>query len=454
MRESAPILPAIPLGPGLCLYSADAGYDARGLVAAPISLLVEVSPTGRAEALAAGTPGEVGRHPGAASARAVALGGHVLLPGLVNAHTHLDLSHLGPREHDPEDGFVSWVDTVRAGRRKDDTEIARSVRLGVELSLAGGTVAVGDIAGAPGGRPTIAPLRTLREGPLAGVSFVEFFAAGALRDRSLARLDAFLEAHEGELAAGSRVRAGLQPHASNTVEPEAYEHAVAAARRNGLALCTHLAETVEERRFVGAAEGPQRDLLERVGAWEDRLLGVFGRGLHPIDHLAPMLERAPFIVAHVNDCPDDQRLAVLARAGVSVAYCPRASAYFGATERFGPHRYRDMLAAGINVCLGTDSIVNLPSEAAEASRGGMSVLDEMRLLVRRDGADARAVLAMGTTNGARALGLDEDGFVLRSGVRLAGLVALPVGRGPQAPTPTLEAAILRGGAPRLLLIGK
>ena len=454
MRESAPILPAQPLLPGVRRYEADAAFDARGLVAAPISLLVEVTQTGRAVALAAGLPEEVGRHPAASQASALALAGHVLLPGLVNAHTHLDLTHLGPMEHDPQDGFVAWVDRVRSGRRQDDSEIARSVRLGVELCLAGGTVAVGDIAGAPAGRPTIAPLRALREGPLAGVSFVEFFAAGALRDRSLARLERFLEQHEGELTPGSRVRAGLQPHAPNTVEPDAYERAVQVARRYGLALCTHLAETVEERRFIGDAEGPQRELLERIGAWEGRLLGVYGRGLHPIDHLAPILQRAPFIVAHVNDCPDDERLAILARAGVSVAYCPRASAYFGAPQRFGPHRYREMLAAGINVCLGTDSIVNLPPQATQASRGGMSVLDEMRFLLHRDGADARTVLAMGTTHGARALGLDEDGFLLRPGVRLAGLVALPLEREPHTPTPTLETAILRGGPPRLLLIGK
>ncbi|HRQ73707.1 MAG TPA: amidohydrolase family protein, partial [Phycisphaerales bacterium] len=301
---------------------------------------------------------------------------------------------------------------------------------------------------------TVAALRALREGPLAGVSFVEFFAAGALRDRALGRLDEFLEEHAGELAAGSLVRAGLQPHAPNTVEPAGYEHAVALARRYGLALCTHLAETVEEREFIAGARGPQRALLERVGAWEDRLLGVFGRGLHPIDHLAPILERAPFLVAHVNDCPDEARLSVLARAGVSVAYCPRASAYFGAPWRFGAHRYPEMMDAGINVCLGTDSIVNLPSEAADGSRGGMSVLDEMRLLVERDGVDARTALAMGTTNGARALGLDEAGFLLRAGRRLAGLVAVPVRRVRQHPTPTLETAILGGGPPRLLLIGK
>ncbi|GIK19386.1 MAG: 8-oxoguanine deaminase [Phycisphaerales bacterium] len=454
MRESAPNLPAVPRGPGLRRYEADAAFDASGLVSAPVSLLVEVSATGRAVALAVGRPDEVSRHPGAPAAREVSLRGWVLLPGLVNAHTHLDLTHLGPREHDPEDGFVAWVETVRAGRRQGDEEIAESVRLGVGLCLAGGTVAVGDISGAPSGRPTVAPLRALREGPLSGVSFVEFFAAGALRDRSLARLDQFLEEHAEELTAGSLVRAGLQPHAPNTVEPGGYEHAVALAQRYGLALCTHLAETVEERRFIADAEGPQRALLERVGAWEDRLLGVFGCGLHPIDHLAPTLSRAPFLVAHVNDCPDEERLRVLARAGVSVAYCPRASAYFGAPARFGAHRYREMLAAGINVCLGTDSIVNLPREAADESRGGMNVLDEMRVLVERDGVDARTALAMGTTNGARALGLDEAGFLLRARGRVAGLVAVRLSGGRATPTPTLETAILRGGPPRLLLIGK
>ncbi|HRQ74132.1 MAG TPA: hypothetical protein PLU35_13995, partial [Phycisphaerales bacterium] len=155
MRESAPNLPVVVEGSGLRRIEADAAFDAGGLVSAPVSLLVEVGATGRAVALAVGTPGEVSRHPGASSARVVGLAGCVILPGLVNAHTHLDLTHLGPRPHDPEEGFVAWVERVRAGRRQEDDGIAESVRRGVGLCLAGGTVAVGDIAGAPGGRPTV-----------------------------------------------------------------------------------------------------------------------------------------------------------------------------------------------------------------------------------------------------------------------------------------------------------
>ncbi|MFN7022304.1 MAG: hypothetical protein ACK4WH_13380, partial [Phycisphaerales bacterium] len=84
----------------------------------------------------------------------------------------------------------------------------------------------------------------------------------------------------------------------------------------------------------------------------------------------------------MNDC-DDEDLAVLARTGTSVAYCPRASDYFRAAEHFGPHRYRDMLAAGVTVALGTDSALCLgpeadPVRAGDAAR--ISVLDEVRHL--------------------------------------------------------------------------
>ena len=83
---------------------------------------------------------------------------------------------------------------------------------------------------------------------------------------------------------------------------------------------------------------------------------------------------------------------LLAGAGVSVAYCPRASDYF----RHSNHPYRDMMARGINVCLGTDSIL---------CHGDLSILEEMRFLRLQDGIDTPTLLKMATTCGMKALGL-------------------------------------------------
>ena len=98
----------------------------------------------------------------------------LLMPGLVNAHTHLDLTHIGPVAHDPAEGFVKWVDIIRKERRMEDAGIRDAVAAGIRASLAGGSVAVGDIAGAPMGRITDAPALELASSPIVGVSYLEF----------------------------------------------------------------------------------------------------------------------------------------------------------------------------------------------------------------------------------------------------------------------------------------
>ncbi len=417
--------------PGTVRIDAAAVADAALGVIAPASLLLRIhrngvgGPKRRVEVVAVGEPSALDTPPLSDMPRPdrhLALPDHLLMPALVNAHTHLDLSHLGPFDHDPGDGFVAWVDRVRAGRRDTPDGIAEAVRLGIELSVAGGTAAVGDVAGAAGGRLTDAPVRVLASSPLAGVSYLEFFGIGRTAALTAERLERLVREELGPLrdAMGSvPVRLGLQPHAPNTVDLGLYRWAAALAARHGLALATHLAETPEERAFVGQGTGPQRELLERFGVWDACVLDHVGKGKHPVEHLSGVLREHRVLCAHLNDATD-AAIETLAETRTPVVYCPRSSAYFGAERHFGPHRYRDMLAAGVKVCLGTDSIVNL----GRADR--ISVLDEMRLLHRRDGTDAATLLAMATTHGADALGLNPEAVSLRPGP-LAGLLAVPVG---------------------------
>jgi cytosine/adenosine deaminase-related metal-dependent hydrolase len=309
------------------------------------------------------------------------------------------------------------------------------------MNEAGGVVAVGDIAGAPLGRPCLVPLEALRSTPLKGTSFLEFFAIGTGEERAQKAVSGAV----ANAAADPHVRFGLQPHAPTTVALSTYRWALKEYGR-GLRFTTHLAETPEEHEFIAQARGPQREFLERLGLWDDRMLEEIGRGRTPVEHMAAVLAEAPFLCAHVNDCSDGD-LRILAGTPTSVAYCPRASDYFGAHEHFGPHRYRDMLAAGINVCLGTDSIINLPPGTDR-----LSPLDEARFLYRRDRTDPVTLLKMATINGARALGLDESRFAFHVGSQLAGVLAVPF-----TPTPGLTplASTLRGESPpELLVFGK
>jgi cytosine/adenosine deaminase-related metal-dependent hydrolase len=167
---------------------------------------------------------------------------------------------------------------------------------------------------------------------------------------------------------------------------------------------------------VESAQGPLADLLARLGVWDKSIAGT---GTHPVDLLADVLARRPIIAAHLNYV-EERHLEMLSRFGTTVAYCPRASAYFG-HPRDGrpPHRYQEMMIRGINVALGTDSIVCLDT----ADR--LSVLDDMRFLYRRDGVEPRTLVRMATVNGALALGFDPQLFSCSPGPS-AGLLAIPL----------------------------
>jgi len=400
------------------LLLAGAVADAAGALAAPGAVLFEwggeATPLG-GHIFASGEARRVRSHPRASGATVVEAPGCVAIPGLVNAHTHLDLTHLGPREFDSGGGFVGWADMIRRGRRRDPAGVAESVRRGVGLSIEGGVVAVGDIAG----EGLAAAVGALRDSALLGVSYLELFGLGDRAEEAAAFAREAVEQDAAGRGPGvERVRLGLQPHAPYSASRRVYEAAASIQRDRGTPLSTHLGESPEEAAFVERAEGPLREFLESLGLWRETLFSEFGRGVRPIGHLAGVLEQARVLCAHLHDVTDEE-LALLARTGTPVVYCPRSAAYFGRPEQFGPHRYREMLDAGVRVALGTDSIVSLPaSSGGEGVSGGaptLSTLDEARLLVRRDDLPARTALAMATTWGADALGLDPALFTLAPG---------------------------------------
>lgn len=362
--------------------------------------------------LAIGSADEVRTHPAWASATHRDLPGAVVAPALVNAHTHLDLTHIGPQPFG-EGGFSAWIDMVRSGRLVEDDAIAQSTRQGVAMLHKGGTVAVGDIVGTVNGAPSLAPVRALDDAGVLGTAFLEFFA---LSPDGSPGTDRAIE-HSRELQPQT-IGLGLQPHAPYSASPRAYER----ARERGLPMCTHLAESMAERQIVAEGAGPMRDMLAGWGLWTDGVAALFGQGRSPVRHLQDYL--ADMLVVHLNDLGDAD-IELLAKAGSRVAYCPRSSAYFGADSVFGPHRYRDLLAAGVPVALGTDSIINLPPESV-ATRG-ICVLDEARLLLERDGTEPGVLLEMLYAHGPAAAGLPGEAFRMEAGAELAGLIVVDCG---------------------------
>lgn len=418
----------------LRLHLAEGVCDAHAVNAAPAAaaILVEQTPD-NLRILAAGDLDAVRAHPRAPEAAVIEWPDAVLMPATVNAHTHLDLTHIGPQPYDRDGGFLAWVDLIREARLFDPATLSASVRDGIARLRNAGVALVADIAGA---RQTI-PTQILREESFPTVSYLEVFGTGDHQRDTMRFLDEAID-HEATQPQHP-VRFGLSPHATYSCGHAVYLHAARCAAERNIPITTHLAETPEEYQFIAHATGPLRTLLERLGVWDDATAATIGHGLHPVEHLAPILERARFLVAHVNDAPD-HAIETLARTNTAVAYCPRASAYFHHHEHFGPHRYRDMIQAGILVTLGTDSIVNLPPDES-ASR--LSTLDEARFLYRRDRTDPALLLQMITTNGALALAADPDLFTLAPGPS-AGIIAVnidqPSRRSPDPRTRILESS--------------
>ncbi len=303
-----------------------------------------------------------------------------ILPGFVNAHTHLGLSDMGGRFQPTED-FPAWIGRLTARLMLRCGRAARrAVADGRDASLAAGTVAGADVNYDP------SATGPLDEVPGRWTVFGELFRFG---EAGLARLSKTVAALEAR-ARGGRVAVGLAPHAPYSTGPEVFLAARREADARGWPVTAHLHETEEEIAFAERGEGTLYDWMRRL-----RVLPADWRppGVRPIAALAEAgFFAGPVVVAHGNYL-EEAEIAVLARSGSSVVYCPRSHDFFGHRD----HPWRRLMAAGVTVCLGTDSLASCPS---------LSMLEEMRFLFAREpDADPRTVLAMATVAGARALGV-------------------------------------------------
>ena len=330
-------------------------------------------------------------------------GDAVLLPGLVNAHTHLELSDLAGKVP-PGPDFADWLGRLMTQVRSEPpthVSVAEAVCRGVMQSTTAGVTAIGDIA-----RNHSWVRAALAQASLRGVSYGEVIAVGARRDG----LDELLASAADAHAAGPCLRIGVSPHAPYTVEPDGLRRCGQVAVGQDLPVCIHAAETEEEAVFTMTGGGPLADHLRRVGVWDEHIPVT---GLRPIQLLHGCGLLAPrTLLAHANYADDDD-IRLLSSSGASVVYCPRTHHAFG----HRPHRFCEMLRAGVNVCVGTDSLASNPD---------LSVLSELRFLYARGfGLSPEQTLAMGTIRGAKALGLDEQLGSITVG-KCADLVVIPL----------------------------
>ncbi len=310
------------------------------------------------------------------------LGDAIILPGLVNAHTHLELSNAHPIPL-PEGGFVAWLRAIREQSQAAPADLEKTViaatQAGIDQCLKFGVTAVGDITRHP---HLTRPL--LQDAGLMGTSYGEIIAAAKLHDQLESKIASATE--PGPPSAF--LRPGLSPHAPYTVEAAAYQRCLEISQQGNFPLATHLAESPFEAEFLAHHTGPFRDLWRSIGLW-DPPPTTFPGGPIRLAHSLGLL-CFPTLLAHVNYCDDDE-LALLAAGRASVVYCPRTHAYF----QHPPHRWRDMLAAGINVAIGSDSCASSPN---------LNLVDDLRLLhTLAPEVPVQTLWHLATTHAARAI---------------------------------------------------
>jgi cytosine/adenosine deaminase-related metal-dependent hydrolase len=366
--------------------------------------------------------------PGATGARVTDLGEVIVLPGLVNAHTHLSLTTL-PRDLPRGDWFAWMAAAARAAAALTPTEVRAAVRAGADESWRLGTVLVGEVTTRPEGTDEIAA-----QGSLSARVFFEFL--GISEPRARERFEAARDRAAALVGQGHiRLRPGLSPHAPYSVWPDLWREVGQRTAERTPYLTTHLAEPPGEDEFLLHGTGPVRDYLDRLGVW-DGSFPVPGRSAVSLLDEAGVLGPRSLLVHGVHLTPAD--LPRLVATGTPLCLCPRSNARLGLP--LAPvGAFQD---AGIPLCLGTDS---------RAGNDDLSLWAEMRAL--RELAPelpAEAILRMGTVNGARALGFPELATGIRPGAAARLLIVNAGGVGDDNPCEFLLREPVEAGVGHLL----
>ncbi len=284
------------------------------------------------------------------------LGDAALMPGLVNVHTHLELT---PLRHLLEGlDFAQWIRTLTQLRRtelSDATDVQVGARIGIAEGLLRGITTYADTSDT--GAPVMQALTAMGA---RGVVFKEVFGPDpSQRDASLATLRDAVQ--ELRALADDRVRVGVSPHAPYSVSKALFAAVADYAFAEGLPMAVHLAESAFEEALVTRGEGPYAD------NWHSRGIdpsGARARSSVALLHETGALRARPLVIHAVR--VDAADIALLAAAGCSVAHCPVSNARFG----HGIAPIQAMLDAGLAVGIGTDSV---------ASNNRMDLLDEARV---------------------------------------------------------------------------
>jgi cytosine/adenosine deaminase-related metal-dependent hydrolase len=351
------------------------------------------------------------RHHGAAVSE---FPGSLLMPGLVNAHSHLELTHFSSWkmrkgiDYSPRT-YVDWIIQVikiRRGLTRDELE--QSVREGIRIALVGGTTTLGEIVS----DRSLIPL--YRSSPFAGRLYLEMLGHDPSRCAALlADVEEFL-AHDDIVP----LLPGISPHSPHTLSARFLQESHALARRYRLPLAMHLSESREEQAFMHDSSGGIAELLYPFADWNQYLPPPRRTtSTAYLDELG-VLGPETTVVHGVHLTPSD--VEILRQRGCTVVLCPRSNDRLDV----GKAPVQLLKSKGIPLALGTDSL---------ASNDSLSSWDEMRFMRREFPGvfTPEELLQMATLGGARALGCTDEVGSLDKGKRADFLVMrLPAGSNP------------------------
>jgi len=343
----------------------------------------------------------------------VDLGEQALLPGLINAHCHLDYTCLRDKIPPPK-SFTEWIRAINAEKANLSPEdYVHSIKEGFAEAKRFGTTTIANLTAFP---ELIRRIKSLVR---------TWWFAELIDIREPSRASEIVDAALEKLK--STEHWGLAPHAPFTASAKLYRRCEEIARSEDAPLTTHLAESREEASMFKEGSGPLYDFLKEIGRNMSDcghqtpvgyFLSIAARGgsanrSEPDGRLRAIEVNRPYLVVHLNELAQSD-FGLLARSTTkfSIVHCPRSHEYFG----HSPFQFDKLCEHGFNVCLGTDSL---------ASNADLSLFGELRAFQKKfPNVSPEEVLKMVTVSGARALRQETVLGKIRPGF-LADLVAVP-----------------------------
>ena len=328
------------------------------------------------------------------------LGERVLLPGLINAHCHLDYTSLR-NAINPQRSFTAWISRINALKRQmTDDDYLAAIAEGFDELRAWGTTTVCNLEAFPELLPKLPPPPIRTWWFLELIDIRNRVPTEALLQGALS----FFERHDGWLGGF-----GLNPHAPYTASPELFRLCCECGDRFGMPLTTHIAESAEEEAMFRRGEGEMFTFLQQLGRRMDDC-GTRSSFSHAV---ANGLIGPGWLLAHANELQEDDLALIAATPGDwHVVHCPRSHAFF----KHRPFPWQRLEAAGVTISLGTDSL---------ASNDSLSLFAELQAAQKSmPGLTSETLLRTVTTHPARALRKTGELGALLPGAH-ADLIALP-----------------------------